>query len=64
MILACFGSEKFIDRHLMDLTDNDVPGAVSQISFNLNCEMVYHDTSSLEVGDPVPKSDRPLGLEL
>ena len=48
----------------MDLADNDVPGAVIQISFNLNCEMVYDDTSSLEVGDPVPKSDHPLGLEL
>ena len=48
----------------MDLTDNDVPGAVSQISRNLDCDMVYDDTSSLEVGDPVPKSDHPLGLEL
>ena len=48
----------------MDLADNDVPGAVIQISFNLNCEMVYDDTSSLKVGDPLPNTDRPLDLEL
>ena len=47
----------------MDLTDNDVPGAVSLISFILKCEMVYGETSSLKVGDPLPKTDLPLGLE-
>jgi len=38
VIFACFGSQQITGRDLMELTDNDVSGAVSLISFILRCE--------------------------
>mmetsp|Transcript_82957 Transcript_82957/g.231423 ORF Transcript_82957/g.231423 Transcript_82957/m.231423 type:complete len:764 (+) Transcript_82957:106-2397(+) len=38
VLFACFGATTITGRHLMELTDNDVPGAVSLISFILRCE--------------------------
>lgn len=37
VIVACFGSQQMTGRCLMELTDNDVSGAVSLISFILQC---------------------------
>eukprot|EP00443_Scrippsiella_acuminata_P112651 CAMPEP_0115745902 /NCGR_PEP_ID=MMETSP0272-20121206/92357_1 /TAXON_ID=71861 /ORGANISM="Scrippsiella trochoidea, Strain CCMP3099" /LENGTH=716 /DNA_ID=CAMNT_0003190819 /DNA_START=158 /DNA_END=2308 /DNA_ORIENTATION=- len=38
VVFACFGSQQITGRDLMELTDNDVSGAVSLISFILRCE--------------------------
>lgn len=38
VIFASFGAGNLTGRHLMELTDNDVSGAVSLISFLLRCE--------------------------
>mmetsp|Transcript_67254 Transcript_67254/g.121141 ORF Transcript_67254/g.121141 Transcript_67254/m.121141 type:complete len:744 (-) Transcript_67254:51-2282(-) len=38
VLFACFGAERLTGRDLMELTDNDVSGAVSLISFLLRCE--------------------------
>mmetsp|Transcript_40622 Transcript_40622/g.91633 ORF Transcript_40622/g.91633 Transcript_40622/m.91633 type:complete len:740 (-) Transcript_40622:113-2332(-) len=38
VIFMCFGSTVITGRDLMELTDNDVSGAVSLISFILRCE--------------------------
>jgi hypothetical protein len=37
VIFACFGCQNLTGRHMMELTDNDVSGAVSLISFLLQC---------------------------
>jgi len=37
VIFSCFGFSNITGRHLMELTDNDVSGAVSLVSFVLRC---------------------------
>mmetsp|Transcript_8672 Transcript_8672/g.16203 ORF Transcript_8672/g.16203 Transcript_8672/m.16203 type:complete len:762 (+) Transcript_8672:109-2394(+) len=37
VVFACFGFRNITGRHLMELTDNDVSGAVSLVSFMLRC---------------------------
>lgn len=38
VVFACFGANSISGRDLMELTDNDVSGAVSLISFLLRCD--------------------------
>jgi len=37
VVFGCFGFDTITGRHLMELTDNDVSGAVSLVSFVLRC---------------------------
>jgi len=46
VIFACFGSKTISGRDLMELTDNDVSGAVSLISFILRCEQAPFEMQS------------------
>jgi len=38
VVFSCFGFNTITGRHLMELTDNDVSGAVSLVSFMLRCQ--------------------------
>jgi len=46
VLFACFGNTSITGRDLMELTDNDVSGAVSLISFILRCEQAPFEMQS------------------
>lgn len=46
VVFSCFGSSAIAGRDLMELTDNDVSGAVSLISFILRCEQAPFEMQS------------------
>jgi len=46
VVFFCFGSQVIAGRDLMELTDNDISGAVSLISFILRCEQAPFEMQS------------------
>mmetsp|Transcript_9097 Transcript_9097/g.20602 ORF Transcript_9097/g.20602 Transcript_9097/m.20602 type:complete len:598 (-) Transcript_9097:85-1878(-) len=46
VVFFCFGSTAIAGRDLMELTDNDISGAVSLISFILRCEQAPFEMQS------------------